>query len=53
MEVSGAPRQKALEDQNRCLKTLPAELMLDVSKLRESLGELLTPRARRERVRSV
>lgn len=37
MEVSDARRLKALEDENRRLKKLLAELMLDVSTLREAL----------------
>ncbi len=38
MEVSDARRLKALEDENRRLKKLLAESMLDVSTLREALG---------------
>ena len=37
MEVSDARRLKALEDENRRLKKLLAESMLDVSTLREAL----------------
>lgn len=37
MEVSDARRLKALEDENRRLKKLLAELILDVSTLREAL----------------
>lgn len=39
MEVSDARRLKALEDENRRLKKLLAESMLDVSTLREALGK--------------
>ncbi len=39
MEVSDARRLKALEDENRRLKTLLAELMLDASTLKEMLGK--------------
>ena len=39
MEVSGARRLKALEEENRKLKKLLAESMLDVSTLREALGK--------------
>ncbi len=39
MEVSDARKLKALEDENRKLKKLLAELMLDVSTLREMLGK--------------
>jgi putative transposase len=37
MEVSDARKLKALEDENRRLKKLMAESMLDVSTLREML----------------
>jgi putative transposase len=37
MEVSDAKRLKALEDENRKLKKLLAESMLDVATLREAL----------------
>jgi len=37
MEVSDARRLKALEDENRRLKKLLAESILDVSTLREAL----------------
>jgi putative transposase len=39
MEVSDARRLEALEDQNRRLKKLLAEAMLDVAMLREALGK--------------
>ena len=39
MEVSEAKRLKALEEENARLKKLLAELMMDVSTLREMLGK--------------
>lgn len=39
MEVSDARRLKSLEDENRRLKKLLAEQMLDVATLREALGK--------------
>jgi len=39
MEISEARRLKALEDENRKLKKLLAESMLDVATLREALGK--------------
>ena len=39
MEVSDARKLKALEDENRKLKKLLAESMLDVAMLREALGK--------------
>jgi len=39
MEVSDARRLKSLEDENRKLKKLLAEQMLDVATLREALGK--------------
>ena len=39
MDVSDARRLKALEDENRKLKRLLAEQMLDVSTLKEMLGK--------------
>ena len=39
MEVSDARRLKALDGENRKLKKLLAEAMLDVATLRESLGK--------------
>lgn len=39
MEVSDARRLKSLEDENRRLKKLLAELMLDVATLKEALGK--------------
>ncbi len=39
MEVSEARRLKSLEDENRKLKKLLAEHMLDVATLREALGK--------------
>jgi putative transposase len=39
MEVSDARKLKTLEDENRRLKTLLAESMLDVATLREMMGK--------------
>jgi len=39
MEVSDARKLRALEDENRKLKKLLAESMLDVSTLKEMLGK--------------
>jgi len=39
MEVSDARKLKALDDENRKLKKLLAESMLDVSTLKEMLGK--------------
>jgi putative transposase len=39
MEVSDARRLKALEDENRWLKKLLAELMLDNAALKDILGK--------------
>jgi putative transposase len=39
MEVSDARRLRALDDENRKLKKLLAESMLDVATLREALGK--------------
>jgi len=39
MEISDARRLKALDDENRKLKKLLAESMLDVATLREMLGK--------------
>ena len=39
MSVSDAQKLKTLEDENRRLKTLLAESMLDVSALKDLLGE--------------
>jgi putative transposase len=39
MEVSDAKRLKGLEEENRKLKKLLAESMLDVATLREALGK--------------
>jgi putative transposase len=39
MEISDARKLKALEDENRKLKKLLAESMLDVSTLKEMLGK--------------
>jgi putative transposase len=39
MEVSDARRLKTLDEENRRLKKLLAEAMLDVSTLREALGK--------------
>jgi putative transposase len=51
MEISDARKLKALEEENRKLKKLLAESMLDVSTLREMLGKkLLTPGSRRAAV---
>ena len=47
MTVSDAARLRALEDENRRLKKLLAELMLDVSALKDPLGKELTRSADR------
>jgi putative transposase len=39
MEVSDARKLKALEEENRKLKKLLAESMLDLATLREALGK--------------
>ena len=39
MEVSDARKLKVVEEENRKLKTLLAEAMLDVATLREALGK--------------
>ena len=39
MEVSDAKRLKALEEENRKLKKLLAESVLDVATLKEALGK--------------
>ena len=39
MQVSDAKRLRSLEDENRKLKKLLAEAMLDVATLREALGK--------------
>jgi len=39
MEISDARKLKALEEENRKLKKLLAESMLDVATLREALGK--------------
>ena len=39
MEVSDARKLRALEDENRKLKKLLSESMLDVATLREALGK--------------
>lgn len=39
MEISDAKKLKALEEENRKLKKLLAESMLDVATLREALGK--------------
>ena len=39
MEISDARKLKALEDENRKLKKLLAETMLDASTLKEMLGK--------------
>ena len=51
MEVSEAKRLKALEDENRKLKKLLAELMLDQAALkRTSVKKMVGPAAKREAV---
>src|ERR1700678_271793 len=45
MEISDARRLKALEDENRKLKKLLAETMLDASTLKEMLGKNSCPPA--------
>ena len=47
MEVSDARRLKSLEDENRKLKKLLAESMLDVATLSEALGKNSDARPRR------
>lgn len=48
MEVSDALKLKALEEENRKLKKLLAETVLDAATVKEMLGQkLLTPGARR------
>jgi putative transposase len=39
MQVSDAQKLKTLEDENRRLKKLPAESMLDVAALKDLLGK--------------
>ena len=39
MDVSDARKLKTLKDENRRLKTLSAESMLDVARLREMMGK--------------
>jgi putative transposase len=39
MEISDARKPKALEEENRKLKTLLAETMLDASTLKKMLGK--------------
>ncbi len=41
MEVSDAPKLKALEDENRRLKKLLAESMLDASTFRDNIQALM------------
>jgi putative transposase len=48
MEVSDARKLKALEDENRKLKKLLAEAMLDVATLREALGKTSDGRFRED-----
>lgn len=50
MEVSDAKKLKALEVENAKLKKLLAEQMMDVSTLKEMLGKILRPGARRRAV---
>ncbi|MGQ0741106.1 MAG: IS3 family transposase [Alphaproteobacteria bacterium] len=51
MEISDARKLRALEEENRKLKKLLAESVLDTATLKEMLGKkLLTPRARRTAV---
>ena len=50
MEISDARKLKALEDENRRLKKLLAESMLDASTLKEMLGRSLTPSFRKRAV---
>jgi putative transposase len=51
MAISDARKLKGLEEENRKLKKLLAESMLDVTTLKEMLGKLLTPSLRRRAVR--
>lgn len=50
MEVSGAKKLKALEAENTKLRKLLAEQMMDVFTLKEILGKLLRPGARRRAI---
>ena len=50
LEVSEARRLKSLEDENRRLKKLLAEAMLDNAALKDLLGKTVEPAARREAV---
>jgi putative transposase len=50
MEMSDARKLKALEEENRRLKKLLAESMLDAATLKEMVGKLLTPSLRRHAV---
>jgi putative transposase len=48
LEVSEAKRLKALEDENGGLKRMLADTMLDNAALKDLLGKVVTPAARRE-----
>ena len=50
MEISDAKKLKALEEENRKLKKLLAESVLDVATLKEAGKKLLTPGSRRKAV---
>ncbi len=50
MEVSEAKRLKQLEDESARLKRLLADAMLDTAALKDLLGKMVTPAARRDAV---
>jgi len=50
MDVSEARRLRSLEDENAKLKRLLADAMLDNAALKDLLGKMVTPAARREAV---
>src|SRR5262249_49190698 len=50
LDISGAKRLRALEDENTKLKKLLAEAMLDNASSRRSPQKMVTPAARREAV---
>ena len=50
MEMSDAKRLRSLEEENRKLKRLLAELMLDQAALKELLNKMVGPAAKREAV---
>jgi putative transposase len=50
MDVSEAKRLKGLEDENAGLKRLLADAMLDNAALKDLLGKVVTPAAKRQAV---